>query len=294
MLQFGRTRRLERPTAGGWEALNECPDRADALQDRAPAMSDPEDATMKAMARASLLLTALTLCGAAFGSPPSEDYELVWADEFDGTELDTSKWEYRQLGPRRDAINAKDCVSLDGEGNLVLETRNVDGEYHTAMIGTQGKFEATFGYFECRVRLQTQLGHWSAFWLQSPTVSQVGDTRANGVEMDIFEYLVNAPDLARFNLHWDGYGDDHKSSGSTSEIEGFGEGFHTVGLEWTPDGYVFYVDDEKAWETSDAPSHIAEYIILSLEVGPWAGDIADAMLPDDMLVDYVRVYQMPD
>ena len=35
----------------------------------------------------------------------------------------------------------------------------------------------------------------------------------------------------------------------------------------------------------------SEYIILSLEVGKWAGDIAKATLPDNLYVDYVRVYQ---
>ena len=55
-----------------------------------------------------------------------------------------------------------------------------------------------------------------------------------------------------------------------------------------------YVDDEKLWETDAAPSHTEEFIILSLEVGKWAGDIADADLPDDVLFDYVRVYQKPE
>jgi hypothetical protein len=32
-------------------------------------------------------------------------------------------------------------------------------------------------------------------------------------------------------------------------------------------------------------------MILSLEVGEWAGDIAEAELPDSLVVDYVRVYQ---
>ena len=32
-------------------------------------------------------------------------------------------------------------------------------------------------------------------------------------------------------------------------------------------------------------------MILSLEVGKWAGDIAKAELPDHLYVDYVRVYQ---
>lgn len=38
-------------------------------------------------------------------------------------------------------------------------------------------------------------------------------------------------------------------------------------------------------------TYAKEYIILSLEVDSWAGDIREAMLPDSSTFDYVRVYQ---
>jgi hypothetical protein len=37
---------------------------------------------------------------------------------------------------------------------------------------------------------------------------------------------------------------------------------------------------------------VPQYMILSDEVGPWAGDIGKAKLPDRVLVDYVRVYDL--
>lgn len=36
------------------------------------------------------------------------------------------------------------------------------------------------------------------------------------------------------------------------------------------------------------------YTLLSDEVGKWGGDIAKAQLPDEFLVDYVRVYDLVD
>ena len=201
------------------------------------------------------------------------------------------KWNYHRLGPRRDAINVKESVSLDGKGNLVLTTKQVGDEYHTAMIGTKGKFDNCFGYYEGRVKFQTQLGHWSAFWLQSTTIGKVGDVQKNGTEIDIFEYLVRYKDTLHFNLHWDGYKDNHKTTGHKHEDKTLSENYHTVGLEWTPDEYVFYLDDKETWRTTVAVSHTKEFIILSLEVGEWAGDIKDAQLPDSLNVDYVRVYK---
>ncbi len=54
---------------------------------------------------------------------------------------------------------------------------------------------------------------------------------------------------------------------------------------------MFYIDGKETWRTNKAVSKRSEYIMLSLEVGTWAGDIAKAQLPDSFHVDYVRVYQ---
>jgi beta-glucanase (GH16 family) len=219
------------------------------------------------------------------------DTNLIWHDEFDGNALDLTKWSYRGLGRRRDAVNVKEAVRLDGQGHLVLTTRKVGDQYHTGMIGTQGKFERAWGYFECRVKLQTQPGHWSAFWLQSPRLGKVvGDAKQSGTEIDIFEYLTKRGDKVQHTLHWDGYGKDHKTAGHVADCPGLSKGWHTVALEWTRDEYVFYVDGRETWRTNKGVSHTPQYIILSLEVGKWAGDVAQAKLPDSVLFDYVRVY----
>ncbi len=226
---------------------------------------------------------------------PVEGYALVWSDEFDGADLDTEKWRHRRPGRRRDAINVEDTVTVDGQGHLVLTTKRSGEEYHTAMIGTDETFAATFGYFECRAKLQTQVGHWSAFWIQSPAIDQeLDNTEVTGTEIDVYEYLRNFGDDVVHNLHWNGYAEYHKTVGGRATVPGLSEGWHTFGVLWTEDGYVFYVDGEETWRTDQAISKQPQYMILSLEVGPWAGDIAEATLPDSLYVDYVRVYQNAD
>ena len=223
---------------------------------------------------------------------PVKGYELVWSDEFDGRTLDTSKWDYRALGPRRDAVNSKECVTLDGKGHLLLTTKRKGGKYLTAMISTQGKFETKYGYFECRAMLQKQHGHWSAFWLQSPTIGkEIGKPEESGVEVDIFEYLRKDGDSLRHNLHWDGYREHHKHTGGRGKVPGLSKGWHTFGVLWTEKEYVFYVDGKATWRARKPISRRSQYIILSLEVGPWAGKISKARLPDSLVVDHVRVYQ---
>jgi beta-glucanase (GH16 family) len=206
---------------------------------------------------------------------PVKGYELFWSDEFEGKALDFAKWDFRGLGPRRDAINVKDTVSLDDNGHLVLATKRVGDKYHSAMISTQGKYETAFGYFECRIKLQKQIGHWSAFWLQSPTLGNpVGNPNKAGTEIDVFEYLRTRGDKIQHTLHWDGYGEDHKSAQKIAEIPELTRGWHTVGFLWTPTHYVFYMDGEETWRTDKGVSHRPQYMILSLEVGKWAGDIS--------------------
>lgn len=256
-------------------------------------MKNVDQLTLATLFSIILLVLAFELPPAK-SEPPGNDYTLFWADEFNGTTLDSTKWDYRGLGKRRSAINTEDMVRLDGNGHLVLSTQLVGNEIHTAMIGTQDKFETTFGYFECRVRLQKTDGNWSAFWLQSPTITKTGDPKANGTEIDIYECFESQNGWVSHNLHWDGYGKAHKHIGSGQEnVENLSQGYHTFGLEWTPDQYIFYIDEKESWRTNKAVSHVNEYIILSLEVGKKQAEIVrqDAHFSDNISVDWIRVFK---
>ena len=60
-----------------------------------------------------------------------------------------------------------------------------------------------------------------------------------------------------------------------------------------PKSSVFYIDGKETWRTkAGGVCQVPVYIKLSDEIGPWAGDIKKADLPDETLVDYVRVYDL--
>jgi hypothetical protein len=230
--------------------------------------------------------------------PPSKDYQLVWQDEFEGKELDKTKWDFRGVGERKGAWIAKETVTLDGDGHLILTVRKNGGRYEGAMIGTEKQAQWTFGYFECRLQLATEPGMNTAFWLQSPLMSApdqgkgaVDDTAKNGTEIDILEYIARQGEVAHFNLHWNGYGKAHKSHPSDIWMPGLTRGFHTYAVEWTAEGYTFYIDGRRVWHTTQAISKRDQYLILDLEVSPWAGGIESAKLPATAVVDWVRVWQ---
>jgi beta-glucanase (GH16 family) len=241
---------------------------------------------------AALSAEALTPPDNLPGLPQGQTWKLVFDDEFDGTALDTSKWEIPEEYARRDGWWSPKAISLDGKGNLVISALKEGDRYLDGCVRTRGKFEHAFGYYVARVRLQKQPGHWSAFWLYNSCVGKVGDEGRDGTEIDIYEkpWLDDRINCA---LHWDGYGKDHKSEGKVVTVPGVMEGYHTFSLWWKPDEYVFYVDGNETWRTkAGGVCQVPLYVKLSDEIGKWAGNIADAQLPDAFLVDYVRVYDV--
>lgn len=226
-------------------------------------------------------------------SPPAGmEWQLVWHDEFNGNQIDWSKWDAPN-GARRDGFWSPKALSLDGKGNLVMSVfKDSDGRFIDSCLRSQGKFEKAKGFFVARMKLHKEVGHWSAFWLMNGCEMRIGNGSADGAEIDIMEkpWLNDCINLA---IHWDGYGEDHKTDHFAPEIEGVMEGFHTFGLWWGDDAYRFYGDGKFLWLTgADGICTEPLYIKFSDEIGDWAGDIKEANLPDQTLVDYVRVYDL--
>jgi beta-glucanase (GH16 family) len=226
--------------------------------------------------------------------PEGKAWKLVWHDEFDGAKLDETKWETPPDGKRRDAYWMRQAVSLDGKGHLAVRTLKDGEKYIDGCVRSRGKFEHAFGFYVARVQLQKQQGHWSAFWLYNQSVGNAAHDGRAGTEIDIFEKPW-LDDRVQQTLHWGGYGKQHQSAGHVATVPGVMAGWHTFALWWKPDQYVFYVDGKETWRsTAGGVCQVPLYIKLSDEVGPWAGDIKKAALPDQFLVDYVRVYDLAE
>ncbi len=224
-------------------------------------------------------------------TPEKLGYELFWEDQFNGTALDPSKWEFRSPGPRRAGYNLPRTVQVK-DGYLTIFYDMAQDSVLVGAIGSQGRFETTYGYFECRAKMPKSIGPWAAFWIQSPKISQGEDPALFGTEIDIFEYFKKyGDDITTHAYHW-AYGPNQKGVGPLkSELKGLGEGFHTYALEWTPEKYVFYIDGLKFHEVREAISHIDEYMILSIEPPGKRSDITESYTPDPFVVDYVKVYK---
>ncbi|MGD0090287.1 MAG: glycoside hydrolase family 16 protein [Planctomycetota bacterium] len=230
-------------------------------------------------------------------APPGKTWKLVWHDEFSGAKLDETKWEVPESLPeikRHDAEWSREAVKLDDIGHhLVISTFKEGDKYYDGCVQTKGKFEHAFGYYVARLQMQKEPGHWPAFWLYNECVNREHDGR-EGTEIDIMEKPF-LDERVLNGLHWRGYGEHQKSARHVSKAQGLTEGFHTFALLWTPEEYVFYTDAKETWRSKEGGvCQVPLYIKISDEVEAkgWAGDLSQASLPDQFVVDYVRVYDL--
>lgn len=227
-----------------------------------------------------------------------EKYTPTFDDEFSGSSLDLTKWS-RCPEQKRQDLNCyweDDCSYLNGNGQLVLEAV-YDGDFLMGGIRSKGKFEQAYGYFEVKCTLNTTPGWWTAFWLMNESVISEENGGVDGTEIDIYESAYFKESAVQHTLNWDGYGAAHKSLGSITKKEGLYDGnYHTFALLWTPEEYVYFVDGEETWRTDAAEAEgvctVPLYLKMTAETGSWTfADMDETLLPDSILVDYIRVYE---
>lgn len=224
-------------------------------------------------------------------------WEATYVDDFEGTRLNSKNWTYAPAYKRQDMNNYwnRKQVKFPGNGCVAIGIDQPEGDDRilSGAITTEGIFEQAYGYFECRCRLQPIPGCWSAFWLMCMGETSVGNGGKDGAEIDIVESPFFNSSAVQHNIHWDGYAEDHKvvSSGNVTRPGLYTE-FHTYALEWTKNEYIFYIDGEETFRTSEGGiCEVPCHMILSIETGSWTGAPDKELLPSEMLVDYVRVYK---
>ena len=254
--------------------------------------------------------------------PEGKEWKLVWSDEFDGTKLDRSKWDFRMsmMGVPWPAWTDQG-VHLDGKGNVVFTLMEQDGRMVSSQLQTgynfmdqptiptvfgedhlqwnigklkESKFLHQYGYYECRCRLQQKDGWWSAFWIQSPIIGASLDPAESGSEIDVMECFK--PGLIQHhNAFTGGYGLDMRHA-FIGGMEVDPEGYHTFGLLWDETGYTFYVDGVEDGHIDQHVSKRPEFILISTEVKGYRYKDhqpvpeAKAAEGDTFVVDYVRVF----
>ena len=241
---------------------------------------------------------------------------LVWQDEFNcaGNLPDTTKWSYD---------NGNGCPNLCGwgnnelqyyttareenvqikGGNLIIEARKepLDGyNYTSARMVTKNKGDWKYGRVEVRAKIPAGKGIWPAIWML-PTKWEYGIWPHSG-EIDIMENVGYWPDSLFGTVHTGAYNGMKNTQRSKSVwMKSLADDFHTYAIEWTENEISFWLDNQpyhrfknehtgsEAW-----PFDKEFHLIINIAVGGnWGGKygVDDAIFPQRMEVDYVRVYQ---
>ncbi len=242
------------------------------------------------------------------GSPPNPN---KWTHEIgDGTLYGIPGWGNGEFQfYTDDPANA----STDGAGNLIISLQQTPAgdasqcwygscDYTSARLISAQKNEFQYGRIEARALVPPgPAGLWPAFWMLGTNIGEVGWPQSG--EIDIMEYVSKFPNEVFGTIHGPGYSGG-SGFGNTLNIPGGVAGdYHTFAVEWGPDEIHWFMDGinfHNATPDDVAPNEWVFnqpfYLILNLAIGGnFGGAIAgDMTLPQNLAVDYVRVYQAAD
>jgi hypothetical protein len=172
-------------------------------------------------------------------------------------------------------------------------------EYTSARMLTQDRFTQAYGRFEARLRIPRTQGIWPAFWMLGNDIGSVG--WPNSGEIDIMENIGREPTIVHGTIHGPGYSGGGAIGAAYSLPGGgaFADAFHTYRVDWEPGFITWFVDGVQYQRRTPADLGGNRWVfdhpffmILNIAVGGlWPGfPDATTVLPQTMMIDYVRVY----
>ena len=234
---------------------------------------------------------------------------LIWADEFDGTQLNENYWTF-QLGDGCPAICGWGNNELENyqkentsfqNGNLIIRAKKETGNnnFTSSRINTKGKFSFKYGRVDVRAALPVGQGIWPAIWMLGENIDQVGWPKCG--EIDIMEKIGGngRENTAYGTVHWDNNGQNADYGGSQTLTSGnFQNEFHVFTIKWTLNSIIWYIDDIQFHIIDTTPSELSEFqkdfhLLINLAVGGnWPGNPdATTTFSQYLIVDYIRVFQ---
>lgn len=245
------------------------------------------------------------------------EWEQVWSDEFEGDNLDLSKWNILRWRPgwvnnEQQAYTDRDTNVFLQDGNLVIQgliepnyydTDHTGNEYTanytSGRINTYDKFSWTYGKFDIRAKLPSGRGSWPAIWMLGESITSIGWPDCG--EIDIMEHVGFDDGNIHGSIHTKDFNHimNTQRSGSIA-LPSATQSFHIYSLEWSPhylrflidDSPFFFVYNDSNGNAAKWPFDSPHYMIFNLAIGgDWGGiqGIESSSFPMRMLVDHVRV-----
>ena len=197
--------------------------------------------------------------------PAGTNWALTFADEFNGTTLDSMKWSNGHPWDPGSSLASNVVVSGGYLDLNAVRTSSVSSSssFTGAGISTENSsynelFGMTYGYVEASMKMPSLPGSWPAFWMLESGWPP---------ELDINEFpvFVNGTFSAynySDNIHYTDSGGTAASLGNGVHYAGVGDltaGFHNYGMQWTPTSVTFYIDGNVQSTITD-PTAIANLV----------------------------------
>ncbi|MBF0299270.1 MAG: glycoside hydrolase family 16 protein [Oligoflexia bacterium] len=243
-------------------------------------------------------------------TPKKVHWDLVWQDEFDKEGApDSTKWGY-DVGGHGWGNNESQFYTVSRlenarveKGKLIIEARKESyngANYTSARLMSKHKGDFKYGRIVVRAKVPKGRGTWAAIWML-PTDWAYGNWPSSG-EIDIMEHVGCTQNEIHGTVHTGAF--NHlkgTQKGNSTIITDATTNFHDYIIEWDElkinffiDGELYFTFDNKGQGPSEWPFDQRFHIILNIAIGgSWGGmnGIDNAIFPQKMEIDYVRVYQ---
>jgi beta-glucanase (GH16 family) len=244
---------------------------------------------------------------------PSDGWRLTWSDEFTGaagTAPDATRWSRETGGggwgnaELQYFTDGAENSALDGGGNAAITARagGASGQscwygactYTSARLTTMNGFTQAYGRISARIKLPRGQGIWPSFSALGANIDTVGWPAAG--ELNVVNSRGDKPATVESGLAGPGYSEWATTTLSSGT---FADDYHTFTADWYPDHISFFVDGLLYHSQYRAPAGAGwvfdkpSFLVLDISIGgnlPGNPD-ASTSFPQQMLVDWVRVYQ---
>lgn len=247
-----------------------------------------------------------------YSTPTSYDgMTLVWADEFQGSEVNSDDWTFEigngsgGWGNNELQYYKSQNTSIELGEYMVIEAKEEPTNgfaYSSSRLITKDKQEFQYGRIDIRAALPQGRGLWPALWMLGANIDQVSWPACG--EIDIMELIGHSPNQIHGTVHYGSTFGNHQYHGGTSLTPNggkFADNFHVFSLVWEEDFIQFLINDQVYYEVDPSdmqggqpyPFNQDFFFIFNIAVGgTWPGSPdATTVFPQRMVVDYVRVFQ---
>ncbi len=250
----------------------------------------------------------------SYGGDIFNGYELVFSDEFNSTSIDSEKWNVENGA----IVGYGDAAALmyfnpgnvkANGSNLSICTDLSEEGYRSGHVTTEDSFSFKYGYVEVRASFRATPGLWLKMYLTNQNdgkdkISQIDVFNSLGSIDSVFASagILESKEYYSNYLKFNETSYEANRTGALDDERILdGEGYHTYGVEWTPQYIRFFIDGV-SYGTVDISSskyedlHTEMYLDFLVGVNLTEQVAVDemAMWPINLDIDWVRVYQRSD